>query len=418
MNIDCTKKYALAVSGGIDSMVMLHKFAELNPRPEFFAVTVNHKIREEAEKDCLFVKEYCETLGVECRVFAVDVPAYAKQRKLSTETAARCLRYGVLDKLDCDFVCLAHQSDDNAETVLMHIIRGSGAYGAEGIRRINGRYLRPILDLTREEVREYAEKNKVPYVTDATNSDDKYARNFIRLGVMPLLKKLQPSVTENICRFAGNIAEDNAFLDSLADVSEVEFSGESARIPKKLFLRPRPLVFRIIRKVLRMMDVYCDVEKTHIDALISLADNNGGKMLSLPFDLYAVNDYNYITLFKADQAAPQEFSLPFKKGVTRTPLGEAAVTREKTKDSLYFDINRIPPDAVFRTRRQGDVFTKFGGGTKPLGRYLIDKKVPSRLRDRLLLVASGSRILIVCGVEISEDVAVKENSDTYYIKLT
>ena len=229
--MDLTAKYALAVSGGVDSMVMLHKFATLLPRPDFFVVTVNHGIRSEAAADCEFVANYCKKLRVDCRVFSVDAPAYSRENKVSLETAARILRYGIFDKLKCDFVCLAHNACDNAETVLMHVIRGSGSRGAAGIKAQNGRYLRPLLDMSREDIEQYARAHNVPHVEDATNDDVQYSRNFIRWKVMPRLTELNPAAMRNILRFASNVSQDDEYLDSLADVSTVVFTDHLARQP-------------------------------------------------------------------------------------------------------------------------------------------------------------------------------------------
>ena len=244
--IDLKLKYALAVSGGVDSMVMLHKFAALSPRPDFFVVTVNHGIREEAAADCAFVANYCKQLGVECRTVTVNAPAYCKDNKVSLETAARILRYEVFDGLDVDFVCLAHHADDNAETVLMHILRGSGAKGASGIKAQNGKYLRPLLELTRSEIEDYAAQHNVPHVEDGTNADTAYTRNFIRHKVMPLLTELNPAVKSNVLLFARNVAEDDRYLDSLADVSTVNFDGNGARIPVRLLTQPAPVAYRVL----------------------------------------------------------------------------------------------------------------------------------------------------------------------------
>ena len=149
LKIDVTKKYALAVSGGADSMAMLHAFAHHLPRPNFYVVTINHNIRPEGASDCQFVENYCKQLGIECYVFDIDVPTHARENKLSLETSARVLRYQIFDKLNCDYVCTAHHSRDHAETVLMHIIRGSGLVGAQGIREYNGKYFRPMLNVTK-----------------------------------------------------------------------------------------------------------------------------------------------------------------------------------------------------------------------------------------------------------------------------
>ena len=417
-NIDLTKKYALAVSGGVDSMVMLTKFALLSPRPDFFVVTVNHGIRQEAASDCQFVADYCNGLGIECRVFSVDAPAYCKQHKVSVETGARLLRYRVFDQLECDFVCLAHNANDNAETVLMHILRGSGAKGACGIHRQSGKYLRPILQLTREQIEQYACEHAVPYVNDSTNDDTKYTRNFVRHKVMPMLAELNPSAQQNILRFADNISRDEQYLETLADISSVQIDGVEARIPKQLLQQPSPIAYRALSKVFNAIGVFYDVEKTHLDAIVGLADNSGGKSVDLPFGLVAVNDYDFVTIAPKVVESLQQFEVPFQVGRTDTPLGVVEVSEQPLSDSLRLDISKLPANAVFRARRQGDSFTKFGGGTKPLKDCLIDKKIPQRTRDNLLLVANGSEVLVICGVEISDKVRVDDGAKPYFIKLS
>ncbi|MCM1289940.1 MAG: tRNA lysidine(34) synthetase TilS [Corallococcus sp.] len=418
LDIDLTKTYALAVSGGIDSMVMLHMFATNSPRPDFFVVTVNHNLRKEASSDCKFVSEYCKRFNVKCKTFNVDVPNYCKAMKVSEETGARLLRLGVLNSLDADYVCTAHNACDNAETVLMHIIRGSGANGSEGIRRESGKFLRPVLHLSREDIENYAKAHGVPHVYDATNGEVKYARNFLRHKVIPLLAQINENAQSNITRFAENIAEDNAYLDSLADVSAVRFSGHSAEIPSYLLLQPKPIAYRVLRKVFAGLNVLQDFEKQHYDAIVNLAYNVGGKKISLPYGLVAVNDYDKVAILKDTVAEEHRFEISFVTGFTDTPVGKVVIDKQKTRGCLQIDVNKIPKSAVFRTCRQGDVFTKFGGGgTKPLNRYLIDKKIPQRLRSQLLLIADGNNVLAVCGVEIADSVKVDAASDAYYLKM-
>ena len=400
-------------------MVMLHMFAALSPRPDFFVVTVNHNIRAEAQQDCEFVKSYCDKLGVECKTVFVDVPAYASDNKLSEETAARILRYEALDSLSkhCDYVCLAHHSDDNAETVLMHILRGSGARGASGIRKQSGRYLRPLINMTREEIEHYAASRNVPYVLDSTNSEDKYTRNFIRRNVMPLLKQLNNGAERNIVRFAENIAEDCDYLDGLVDLSEVEFYKDCARVPLKIFNLPKPLSYRTINGVFNKLGVYKDIERSHVDALADLASGDGGRSISLPFGFVATNDYRFITIERRRDEQSIEFEFPFSLGKTVTPLGVVEVSKTRRTGALMFDYGKLPSNAVIRCKRQGDSFTKFGGGTKSLKKYLIDKKIPQRLRKNLVLVAADNEAYVICGVEISDKVKVEGNSDVYYISI-
>ena len=415
--LDLQLKYALAVSGGVDSMVMLHKFATLSPRPNFYVVTINHGIRKEAASDCSFVADYCAQLGVECRVVSVDVPGYCAQHRLSVETGARILRYQVLDALECDCVCLAHNANDNAETVLMHILRGSGAKGATGIKRTNGKYFRPLLELSREEIEQYARDNGVPFVQDSTNDDTKYTRNFIRHRVLPLLGELNTSAQQNILRFAENILQDDEYLDSLADITTVVFDGSVTRVPKNLLLQPSPIAYRVLSKVFNRLGVFYDMEKAHFDAIVSIANNVGGKRVNLPFDYVAINDYDFVSILRLSDLPLDKFEVPFRLGISKTPLGAVEVSEQPLNGSLRVDVSKIPSTAVFRTRQVGDSFTKFGGGTKTLKQYLIDKKIPQRERDRLLLVADGSDILVICGVEISDSVKVEQGVKSYYIKL-
>ncbi len=246
----------------------------------------------------------------------------------------------------------------------------------------------------------------------------KYTRNFLRHKVIPLLCQLNPNAQSNITRFAENIGEDNAYLESLADVSDVKFAGKSAEIPSYLLLQPKPIAYRVLRKIFLRLNVWYDIEKVHFDAIINLADNVGGKKLSLPFNLVAVNDYNKVTILKNGESEEHCFEIPFVTGITPTAVGRVAVLSGEMDGALKFDLNKIPSTAVFRTRRSGDVFCKFGGGgTKPLNKYFIDKKIPSRLRNDLLLIADGNNVLVICGVEIADSVKTDENSDVYYVKI-
>lgn len=402
-------------------MAMLDMFAELSPRPNFSVVTVNHGIRAEAQSDCDFVSDFCNKIGVECQIVCVDAPAFAKSNKVSEETAARILRYDALNKFDCDYVCLAHHADDNAETVLMHILRGSGASGAKGIARLNGKYFRPLLSMTRSDIENYAKKRNLPFVTDSTNEETDYTRNFVRHKVMPLLKEINPNATNNILRFAENISCDDNCLESMADVTLVQFDDNEARIPLEILHVHKAIASRIFRKTLHMMGIDADVERTHIDALFKLVSASGGKRISLPFGIVAFNDYDKITLrctefdsSIAKSVALSDFCVPFRCGTTKLPFGKLIVSDTPIGNALRVNSDIVSSGAVVRFRKEGDVFTKFGGGTKSLKKYLIDKKIPQRQRDRLPLVAINNDILVVCGVEISDKVKATD-SNVWYI---
>lgn len=418
--IDYTKKYLLAVSGGVDSMVMLTMFCKLNPRPSFSVMTVNHNIRPEAQRDCDFVAEYCCRADVPCRVVSVDVPTYAKEHHVSEEAAARVLRYERLNDTDADYICLAHHADDNAETVLMHILRGSGGDGAVGMRTFNGRYFRPLIDYTREEIMQYARENDVPFVEDATNAETHYTRNYIRHCVMPTLNRVNANARGNLLRFAQNEACDNDCLDELADISAVCFKDGEAALPMNILGAHRAIVARIFRKTLFALGATTDVEKSHIDALIALVGASGGKCVCLPYGLVAINDYDKITIKHAnntsltnESGAYKSFCVPFAFGVTFLPNGKLVVSDKPTEGSLRINPQALPQNTVVRFRREGDNFAKFGSGTKSLKKFFVDQKIPQRLRDSIPLIAGGSEVFVVCGVEISEKVKVTDDGAWY-----
>lgn len=414
ITVDLTKKYALAVSGGADSMAMLHCFASLSPRPNFFVVTVNHQIRKEAQSDCDFVADYCQKLGVECRTFCVDAPSYSEKNKISLETAARILRYRVFAALDCDIVCLAHHASDNAETVLMHIIRGSGAEGACGIRKISGKYCRPLIDVTKEQIENYVKQNNVPFVTDCTNDDLHYRRNYVRHEIMPRLKQIVPGVEQNIERFAQNIAADNDYLNALADDSSVVTRGKTAKIPCDLLKLPAPISYRILKKTFAKLGIFYDVESVHLADICNLANKSGGKSINLPFDYVAINDYDMVSIEPQNTYDCEPFCFEPASHV-QTPFGTVTISKQKTENCLTIDFGKLPQNAVIRSFEQGDVFTKFGGGTKPLNRYFIDKKIPERKRKTIPVIAAGNTVLVICGVEIADSLRTDENSDVRYV---
>ena len=297
----------------------------------------------------------------------------------------------------------------------MHIIRGSGLVGAQGIKQYNGRYFRPLLNITKEHINNYLQQNNVPFVVDQTNADDKYLRNYIRNKVFPLLKDVCPSVEQNIARFAQNVASDQQFLDSLADVSSVKFAKEQAQIPLELLKQPQPIAYRTLKKVFEALGVHHDIESKHYQAICELANKAGGKQINLPFDYVAINDYTCVTLCKAQQTQVQSWEIPFAVGMTKTPIGKVEITQKRIPNTLHFDLDAIPKTAVFRTRRTGDYFIKFGGGKKSLKEYLIDKKIPQRERDNLILIADKSNVLAIVGVEISGKIKAKKGAQVYYI---
>lgn len=416
------KLIGVAVSGGADSMALLHFLNENkeNLDCEIVAITIDHMLRgENSIGDALFVKTYCADNRIPCWKFSVDAERVADSQKVGVEEGARIARYGVFDKLlqdnKVDKIALAHHLSDQAETILMHILRGSGLNGACGMDFVrSNNYIRPMLNISKEEILKYCAVNEISYVEDETNVDTTYNRNFLRNIIMPELKKRWEGLEQNLVNFSKSCREDNEFILSHIKRDGVIVEGKMAKIPLAYFHYAPSVINRIIFDTLNKINVYQDIERKHIELIKSLVDCDNGKKISLPCSLIAQKEYDYITIYEVQKRELVE-SYPFKLGKINFG-GECIIEAKRTKDAqlrpghLLMDYKKIPQDAVWRTKKTGDRFTKFGGGSKSLKSYMIDKKIPNRVRDFIPVLAINSEILCVLGVEISDKVKIDDTT--------
>lgn len=413
---------AVALSGGKDSMCLLHLL--LKSKDELGitvkAINVEHGIRgEKSLSDSDFVAKECAILGVPLYFQRVDSLGFSSENGLSVEEAARILRYKVFqsaaDEGFCNKIATAHHASDRVETTLFNIFRGASSLGAAGIPESsrNGLIVRPLLSLTRGEIDEYVKENSIPFVTDETNSDNAYARNYIRNKIIPDIKEKFPSFETAVLRFADSLKDDNDYLLGEARKAIEQRNGEYS-FPCDL---PKPVFSRAAITCMKSLGILKDYEKVHVDAVLSLKNEENGKSVDLPKGVVAVKDYGKITLYK--KKSKEEFCESFKLGTYE--FAERTYRFEKTTYSgqkrsdnrLIADFSKIPDGAVIRNRQLGDTFEKFGGGTKKLKDYLIEKKIPQRERDDLLLLCKGEKVVIICGIEISD--AVKVDKDTKFV---
>ena len=406
-----SKKVGVALSGGSDSMALLHL---LSSNANFYgfsvcAINVEHGIRgEESIADSLFVKDYCKKNNLPLLTFSVDCINYAKENKLTVEQA--------LSQGFCDVVATAHHLSDNAESVLFNIFRGTGLKGLIGIAdNLSDKIIRPLLDVSKDEINEYVKKHDIPFVKDSTNDDDKYTRNFIRLNIIPEIKKIFPQAEKSIMRLSNSIKEDGEFLDNLAKKSiEPSVDGYYLRLP----LEPA-LIKRATITILQLLGIEKDWQQTHLNDVVKLSQNSTSKSINLLKNVVALKEYNRIFFFLAKDDEEENLNLPFGeqnfKFYRQTyQIKQLNTMPENLKDGLYLDKDKVPNTAVIRTKQAGDVFTKFGGGSKKLNDYFTDKKIPSRLRERIPLLADGSEILAIFGLSVSDKVRVDEKTNTVY----
>lgn len=418
-------RVGVGVSGGSDSMALLH-FLHNVVKPEFgfdlIAVNVNHNMRKGSRKDSKFVSDYCKVNGIPFAGYNVDVPAFAAANKLSPEHAARTKRYEcfetAINKYKLNKFAIAQHSSDQAETILLHILRGSGIAGARGMEHMRGVYVRPFLETAKTDINAYIFKCQIPYVDDESNIKSNYARNFLRNEVIPLLQREWRNVEKNIIGFGQNCRADDEYIKSVVSTWGLNRSENNVRIALNYFAYPPAVISRIILQAFDAIGARYNIEKKHIDLIHTLAKTGeNGSRVDLPNELYAIKEYEYITIIKKADTQKRQVTVAFKVGKTPFPgFGTIMVTKTishklaRTKGLLVMDADRIPRTAKWRTRKDGDQFTKFGGGTKSLASYLSDQKIPGRLRDRFPVLAVGSEILAIADVEISDK--VKTGSET------
>ena len=404
-------KIGVAVSGGKDSMCLLHYLVQSGA--DVVALTVEHGIRGEASVlDAALVRDYAAGLGVPCLERAVDAPAYAARHHVGLEEAARELRHAFFAEMlrdgVVDAIATAHHLDDQTESTLLNILRGTGLNGlSEGGKRPH--YVRPFAGVTRSQIEGYAEAYSVPYREDATNRDTAYSRNYLRWEVLPKIEAKFPQYRDSLARLRQIADEQLDLLDSLAIAPEVA-DGVVYLSIAALAQHPA-LAKHSVASALYHFDYGVDVESKHLEAVISLSDGRNNGLICLPHGVVAAKEYDRVAFWR--QEAPTATQYPAQEGTFAFGNRHYRLRPYREGDPLRFDLDKLPEGTVVRLRRTGDVIEKFGGGTKSLGDYYTDKKVPLRLRDVVPVVACGKQVL-VCSVDIARTVGVDPSTTHIY----
>lgn len=410
----------VAVSGGADSMCLLHLVKEWKSEVDFYfaAVHVNHNLRgSEAKRDEEFVSLYCEKNNIDFISKSVDVLPYADKNQLTVEEAARELRYAAFDEVKKEFnfnkIAVAHNEDDQTETILMHIARGSSLKGARGMGKEVRYIIRPLIDFSRKEIEKYNKEHNVPCIFDSTNDDTSYRRNYIRKEIIPAFKRVYPGFSEAICTFSGHCREDDEFIESLVPYELIVKRKDEIRLLSDVYSLHISLKTRIIKRAFELLNIYADIEQKHILSIAELFKRRTGASISLPHGLYAIKEYDGIVISARKQITASK-EIVFALGETIFDgFGKIYISEITDKDvarlgdgNHYLDKAKLPLGAVWRTRRDGDMFAKLGSGKKKLNDYFTDKKVPKRERDSVPVLAAGSNILAVAGLDISENAKI------------
>ncbi len=408
--LDGVKSVLCCLSGGADSSVLLHVLSSLKKRYgfELTAVHVNHMIRGlEADRDEAFCKDMCERLGVKLTTVSVDVPRYAKEQKISLELAARKLRYEVFAKVmlsdGANVAATAHNADDNAETLLYNIIRGTSTTGIQAIPYKRDCFIRPLLAVSRMEIEEYAKENAISYVEDSTNSSDEYTRNFIRHNIIPLCKQLNPSFLSAVTRLTDSAKADEKLISS--------FDADNKRRIKKL-LEENGISGVNNQTLFKIENAIKDggTKEFTLSNGVKMAVVNGEPS----FEKIHCENRNY-----QNEVLALGENVFFDGTVTVNcePSTENFRGIYKTFTTVGFVSDIIFNDLRVRNRISGDTVT-VGGVRKSLKKELINRKIPRNMRDLLPVFCVGDKVAFAPYVGVDDEFAPKsENSIKITVKV-
>ena len=438
------------VSGGADSVCLLFLLLEYKKQVPFelAVVHVNHGIREDAGDDAEFVKNLCRQVGVDFYLKQVNVREVADQAKCSIEEAARILRYQAFQEVAMEFggdrIAVAHNGNDQAETLLFHLFRGSGIKGLSAIRPVRDQIIRPLLCLERREIESYLAERGISYCTDSTNGEDSYTRNRIRHHILPLAEQeVSPRAVAHMCRTADTLAELEEYLEQQTTrareqcVEPLTVDSDLLTVDVKRFLQLHIALQK--RLVLTLLQELApggrDISSVHVESVLSLFTKEGNPQLDLPYGIIAVRRYDRV-LLETGKTLSDEADNPMSQGV-ELPQGESelplyidlgggskaevsiffANNHEKIPHNRYtkwFDCDKIIKSPVFRFRLSGDYLTLSDGrgGTihKSLKDYMINEKIPQEDRGRIPVLAEGNHVLWLAGYRISEHYKVNGNT--------
>lgn len=390
----CGSRVAVALSGGPDSVCLLYLLNEIKEKYSLIltAAHLNHKIRaDEAESDMQFCIKLCERLNIPLVCKEMDVKALINKGE-SLETAARRIRYEFFDELDCDYVATAHNSDDNAETVLLNILRGSGAKGAGGIPTIRGKYIRPLLEFSKKEILAYLKTIKADFVIDSTNNQNDYSRNKLRNLVFPIFSEINNSFKENINRFALLSKEDEDFLNSLAQENYNKALTEKGLNTNKLTELHPSILGRVLKLFFEANNLVFN--KQTADILISAIVNKNSAKINIEGNLFV--EYKRGVLFIV---SPEKPTFAVKTEIVNNLLANNTIDCDKIVGQLKISV-----------KRDGDKIKLKGRPTKELRRIYSEKNIEPSLRDLLPVAHDDCGVVWGYKIGIAERVLADEKS--------
>lgn len=416
-----------AVSGGADSICLLRVMQSLKDEYDLsvYVANVNHLIRgEESDRDSNFVKSVCKAADVKCFYREYDVVSISQERRIGEEECGRILRYEFFDEISKQLggakIATAHNLNDNAETVLFHLVRGSSSRGLGGIMYKRDNIIRPLLDVSRGEIEDYLNKRGITWCEDSTNKLTVYNRNKLRLSVLPLLNEISQGAEKRIVSAAKLVSEDNEFLTQIASQITNECLFEDYLLADKIIENPMPIKRRIAAYVLKKWNVK-DVTGEKVEGFLRFLSKESGKCFDINSQYYAEKSYNNIYLRKRKKEESFVRKLDAGKNAcnrnwTVTVKVSENLTKQSGNNRAVFDADKLKLPLTVRYRQAGDKIRPKGmHGTKKLSDIFSDAKIQRHLRDDTPIVEKDGDILFICGLRQSSLYSVDTDTKNYLI---
>lgn len=418
------EKMLLAVSGGVDSVVMCHLFKESGY--DFGIAHCNFQLRgDEADGDEKFVKSLAQEYGVPFHVIKFDTKAYSKQHKISIQEAARDLRYewleGIRVEHGFDWLITAHHKDDSIETFLYNLVRGTGIAGLHGILEKKGTVVRPLLFASKAEIVDYAKSNELPYREDSSNSSNKYSRNKIRNQVLPLLREVNPAVDDHIATEIERLREVEGIYQSWMGYQKewsVTKKGKEIRISIEMLQAggfPEALLFEILKPYGFHGDI--------VEDIVSNLGRGAGKMFHSPTH-ELLKDREYLVLRKKTAASENTYSIEVEIEEIKEPVSLKIQLTENSesfkipasKKVACIDADKLKFPLTLRKWKAGDYFFPLGmKGKKKLSDFFVDNKLSLFEKENTWLLTSGNKIVWVVGYRVDNRFKVGIETKKIYL---
>lgn len=431
------ERVLIGLSGGPDSVCLLHVLHALkdNLRLDLHALYIDHGLRpEEVPLEIKFCENLCENLKVPFITKSIDVKSYAQSQGMNRQEAARALRYMVFEetayKINAQRIALGHTADDQAETLLMRLFRGSGPTGLSAIPPIRGIIIRPLIEIERAEIERFLEEEKIDFIVDSSNLRKDYLRNKIRSSLIPMLKEYNPAIIDTLSRTAAIFREENNYLDIIVMKTMMRLISRKTDARIEFFLSPvevmdKVLLRRVLRKAIEESKGLRGISFTHIEDIIDLIKSGkAGDRIYIPRGIKAIKKYSTFVLTSEPpvKLSTYVFEVPGEVFLKEAEISIKAFIVEKNAEykidepglwTAYgsFDADRLTFPLTVRPRKTGDFFYPLGfGRRKKLQDFFVDEKIPRDERDRVPLMISGDDIVWIVGHRGDERFKVKEET--------